>query len=75
MEQLLALLGEVRPDVDFAAEKKLVTDDVLDSFDIIAIVSDICITFDVEINVTDLEPENFDSAEAIWSLIQQLQEG
>jgi acyl carrier protein len=60
--------------VDFTEETKLVTNDVLDSFDIIAIVSDLCIAFDVEINVNDLEPENFDSAGAIWELVQRLKE-
>jgi len=71
MEKLIKLLSEIRPDVDFTAETKLVSDSILDSFDIVSIVSEINDTFDVSIGVTDLLPENFDSAEAIYSLIQE----
>lgn len=71
MGKLLKILAEIRPDVDFAAEKKLVTDGILDSFDIVAVVSEINDAFDASIGVTDLLPENFDSAEAIFALIQE----
>ena len=71
MEKLLKILADIRPDVDFSAEKKLVTDGILDSFDIVAVVSEINDAFDASIGVTDLLPENFDSAEAIFALIQE----
>ena len=74
MKELLNLLSEIRPDVDFSKEKSLIDGEVLDSFDIIAIVSEVNVRFDVEINVNDLLPENFNSAEAMWTLIQRLQE-
>ncbi len=74
MEKLLNILKEVRPDVDFEAEKALIDDDILDSFDIISIVNEINDEFDIEINVNDLLPENFNSAEAIWELIEKLKE-
>ena len=73
MDQLMEILKGVRPDVDFAAEKSLIDGGVLDSFDIIAIVGEIAEAFDVDIDVADLEPENFNSVEAIWELIQRLQ--
>ncbi len=73
-EELLALLKEVRPDVDFEKEKKLIDDSVLDSFDIITIVQEMNETFDVEINVEDLEPDNFNTVEAMLELIGKLQE-
>lgn len=72
-EQLLKLLNEVRPNVDFEKEKKLIDDSVLDSFDIIQIVMDMNETFDVEIQVEDLEPENFNDIEAMMELITRLQ--
>ena len=72
MDDLLKLLNEVRPDVDFKNETGLVTDKVLDSFDIITIVSDLNEAYDIEINVTDLQPENFDSAGAILKLVERL---
>ncbi len=74
MEELIRALEEVRPDVDFTAEKKLIDDGILDSFDIIQVVIALNDTFDIEIDVEELEPENFNSAEAMWDLVQRLQE-
>jgi acyl carrier protein len=74
LERLLVILSEVRPDLDFENETHLIDDDLLDSFDIISIVSECNDVFDVEISVDDLEPENFNSAEAIAALIERLQE-
>ena len=72
MEELMEILKGVKPDVDFDSEDKLIDNDILDSFDIISIVSEVNEEFDVDINVNDLLPENFNSAEAIWNLIQKL---
>ena len=74
MEEMLEILADVRPDVDFQNEKKLIDDAILDSFDIITIVSEFNEAFDIQIEADDLEPENFNTVEAMWSLIQQLQE-
>ena len=74
MEELLEIMGEVRPDVDFANETALIDDEILDSFDIISIVSEVNVAFDVEIDVNDLLPENFNSAKALYELIMRLQE-
>ena len=74
MEQILKILEGVRPDVDFAREKKLIDDGVLDSFDIISIVGELCEAFDVEIDAEELEPENFNSAEAMLELIERFRE-
>jgi acyl carrier protein len=73
MEELLRIMSEIRPDVDFAASTRLIDDDILDSFDIISIVSEVNDAFGIEINVNDLLPENFNSAEALYALIQKLQ--
>ena len=70
MEKLMEILTDARPDLDFTQEKKLIDDEILDSFDIITIVGEINDVFDININVGDLLPENFNSAEAIWELIQ-----
>ena len=74
MEKLLEIMSEVRPDVDFETERTLIDDEILDSFDIISIVSEVNAEFDIEINVNDLLPENFNSAEALYDLICRLQE-
>lgn len=74
MEKLLQVLKEVRPDVDFANEGKLIDNGILDSFDIIQVVTEVNDAFDVEISVEDLIPENFNTANAIMELIQRLQQ-
>ena len=71
MNELIELLSKIRPDVDFTAEKSLTTDGILDSFDIVAIVSDLNDTYNISIGVTDLLPENFDTVEAIFALVQR----
>lgn len=72
-EQLMAILEDIRPDVDFEHEKKLIDGSVLDSFDIITIAQEISEAFDVDIDVEDLEPANFNSVDAMIELIKDLQ--
>lgn len=72
MEELKELLERIRPDIDFDKEKKLIDAGILDSIDIIGMITEINDTFDVDINVQYLLPENFNSIEAIYALIQKL---
>lgn len=72
MEKLLELLKGIRPDVDFENETALIDDGILDSFDVTCIISEIDDVFDVQIRITELDPDNFNSAESIWNLIQSL---
>lgn len=71
-EQLLKILNELRPDVDFENETALVTDGILDSFDIVSLVAELNGEFDVTIGVDDLEPENFDTVDAMVQLLNDL---
>ncbi len=73
-EELMSILTDLRPDVDFENEKKLIDDGVLDSFDIVSLVSELNSEFDIEINVMDLEPDNFNTVEAMLELIVKMQE-
>ena len=68
MEELLELLNDIKEDVDFENEKALVDDHILDSFDILQIISDISDEFDIVIPAAYVKPENFNSAEALWTL-------
>lgn len=72
MEQLLEILKGIRPDVDFENETALIDDGILDSFDVVSIISEIDNVFGVQIRITELDPDNFNSAEAIWNLLQEL---
>ena len=74
MEKILNILQEIRSDIDFENEKKLIDDGCLDSFDIIQIVSTFNDEFDIEIDVDELMPENFNSVEAMKQLIEKLQD-
>lgn len=70
MEELMRILQETCPGVDFDGETALIDDGILGSLDIVTIVSEIMETFDVEISVDDLVPENFNSVQAIMALIE-----
>ena len=72
MDKLLEILKEIRSDVDFEKEDKLIDDGILDSFDIVSIIAEIHDQFDVEITVDDILPENFNSAKALYQLIENL---
>lgn len=72
MEQLLNLLKEIRPDVDFENEKELIDDGILDSMDVVSIISSIDDEFNVQIRITELDPDNFNSIENLWALIESL---
>lgn len=73
MEKLLEILKSIRPDVDFGNETALIDDGILDSFDVVSIISELDDVFGVQIRITELDPENFNSVESIWNLIQKLQ--
>ena len=73
MEKFLEILNEVNPDVDYENCTTLIDDGLLDSFAILEIVSEINDEFDVEVSAPDIVPENFNSAKALWEMIQRLQ--
>jgi acyl carrier protein len=72
MEELLELLQDVRDDIDFSKEDKLIDDKILTSFDIIQIIAAIDETFDVSIPATQIVPANFNSMQAMYDMIQKL---
>lgn len=72
MEQLIEILKGIRPDVDFENETALIDDGILDSFDVVSIISELDDAFGVQVRITELDPENFNSAESIWNLVQEL---
>lgn len=74
MEKLLEILQGIRPDVDFVTEKSLIDDGILDSFDVVSIISELDDAFGVQVRITELDPDNFNSAEAIWTLVQLMKE-
>ena len=70
-EQILDILKEICPGIDFERETALIDDGLVDSLDIVSIVTELMDTFDVEISVEDLQPENFNTVDAIVELIER----
>ena len=73
-ETVMEILQEIRGDVDFENETRLIDDNILASLDIVAIVGEFNDEFDIEISVEDLVPENFNSVDAMVELITKAQE-
>ena len=73
-EEVMEILTDIRGDVDFENETKLIDDNILASLDIVAIVGEFNDVFDIEITVEDLVPENFNSVDAMIELIMAAQE-
>ena len=74
MEKLLEILQQIRSDIDFEKETTLVDDGMLDSFDIVSIVSELTMEYDIDISIDDMTAENFNSAEAMLEMVLRIQD-
>ena len=74
MEELLEILNEIDDSIDYENETALIDDQLLDSFAIITLVSELEDAFDISIEASEMMPVNFNSAKAIWAMVQRLQE-
>ena len=74
MERLMEILKKVLPNVDFTTDADLVDDGIIDSLDVVAIISELTAEYDIEIDSDDIEPENFNSPQAILELVERLME-
>ncbi len=74
MEELIELLTDIKDDVDFETCTTLIDDQILDSFDILQIISTLNENYDISIPASEIIPENFNSAQALYKMVQKLQE-
>lgn len=74
METLLKILKNMHPDVDFTVEDDLIGNCVLDSLDIVTLITEINAEFDISIPAEEILPENFNSAASIYALITRIEE-
>lgn len=74
MEELLEILNEIDDTIDYENETALIDDHILDSFGVITLVSEIEEAFDIRVAAKEMVPANFNSAKAIWTMIERLQE-
>jgi len=72
MKDLLEILSGLHPETDFELCNTLIDDGILDSFDIVTIVADINDIFDIVIPAEEIIPQNFNSATALYELIERL---
>lgn len=70
-ERILEIVKSIRPDVDFERETALIDDEVLDSFDVIQIVTELMEEFNIFIDADDIEPENLNSLENIRDMVER----
>lgn len=74
MEELLEILQELHPEVDFETADNLVDGKIIDSFDIVSIIAEIGDRFDVVVSAEYIVPENFNSAKAMYAMIQKIED-
>ena len=74
MNELLEILTELHEDVDFTTTERLFDGGIIDSFDIVSIIAEVHDRFDVTISAEYIKPENFNSARALWAVIERLME-
>ena len=74
MEALMEILENLHQEIDFNTCETLIDDGLIDSFDIVTIISEINEEYDVVIPAEEIVPENFNSAKALYSLIQRLED-
>jgi len=74
MDKLLEILNSLRPGVDFASQTRIVDDGILDSMTIARLIGLLEDEYDIEFEVTDLVPENFNSVDAMMKMIERLED-
>ena len=74
MEHLLEILREVNDEIDFENETSLVDDGLLDSLELLKLIAALDDAYGIRIQTASIEPENFNSAEAILALVTHYRE-
>lgn len=71
MDAIYEMLDELRPECDFHASSNYIEDGLLDSFDVISLVTMLEEKYEIMIDALDILPENFESAEALSTLVEK----
>lgn len=74
MDTLLEILNEIDDSVNWKKEQRLIDDHILDSFGVISLVAELEDAFSIEVEASEMVPENFNSVDALWKMVQRLQE-
>lgn len=73
MEQILDMLKREYPLIDFDNEKQLMTKGLLDSLAVVGIIANLEEMFDISVTMEYIQPDNFESVEAMWAMVEELQ--
>ena len=74
MEKLMNILMEIDDSIDYEKEKALIDGRLLDSFGVITLVSELEEAYDIDIEASEMTPDNFNSAKAIYKMVVRIQE-
>ena len=74
MEELISILEEIKPGVDWEKETDLIGNHILDSLKIVQLVGALNDEYDIEITPIDIVPENFKTAETIYAMVKRLED-
>ncbi|AQW94529.1 acyl carrier protein [Elizabethkingia meningoseptica] len=69
--QIIEILNGIRPEFDFGTETNFISQGMLDSFDLITLVTELDESFKISIDGTDILPENFETVDAIEALLKK----
>lgn len=74
MDQIVKILEEAHPWVDYYKETALIDDGILDSLSISTVVIALNHKFGIHITLDDIIPENFNAAGSIFALVERYQQ-
>lgn len=74
MDEIIEIMEEIDPDNDYRTCDTLIDDGILDSFYILTLISVLEDTYDIRISPAEIRPENFNSAAALYEMVQRLQD-
>jgi len=69
MDKIIEILSEIRPEFDFNTSDDFIDDGLLDSFDVVTLVSELDEKFSISIDGVDILPENFRNLQSIKALL------
>ncbi|MGD0088179.1 MAG: acyl carrier protein [Verrucomicrobiota bacterium] len=71
LNDIFAILKTIRPELDFSQSKDFIGEGLLDSFDVVTLVSALDKKYGVSIPGTEIVPDNFKNLEAIETLLRK----
>jgi acyl carrier protein len=74
MDTIIELLEEINPDVDYETNERLIDDHLIDSLSLLSLIAELEEEFDITVPAVEIVPDNFNSAKAIYKMVERLEE-